>query len=273
MVVAPEDEAQALREIVPYQRELGVQTELLAPDEVAERWPELALDAVALACFEETSGYADPVRTVHALVGSARERGLHVYEGCRVVGRRDGRRARRRCRHGRRRDRHRRRRQRHRPVGQHDRRHGRHRVPAPLLTRARGDLRGTTGVREDPRDVGRDAAAVLPQRRARPRARRRGLAEGARARRSRDVRRRHRRCAPGADGAEARPPPARARPHPHAARLRGGVRHRVLRRLRHHRGLVPDRRRGGARAGTGRRSAAAGTASRSAPRSASRSRT
>ena len=86
MVVTPEDEAQALREIVPYQRELGVQTELLAPDEVAERWPELALDAVALACFEETSGYADPVRTVQALVGSARERGLHVYEGCRVVG-------------------------------------------------------------------------------------------------------------------------------------------------------------------------------------------
>ena len=86
MVVAPESEAQALREIVPYQRELGVQTALLAPDEVAERWPELALDGVALACFEETSGYADPVRTVHALVDSARVRGLHVYEGCRVVG-------------------------------------------------------------------------------------------------------------------------------------------------------------------------------------------
>jgi glycine/D-amino acid oxidase-like deaminating enzyme len=85
MVVAPEDQEQAIRDVVPFQQELGVQTEILTPDEVAHRWPELALDGVALACYEETSGYADPVLTTETLIESARRRGLAVYEGCRVL--------------------------------------------------------------------------------------------------------------------------------------------------------------------------------------------
>ncbi|MDH4345139.1 MAG: FAD-binding oxidoreductase, partial [Thermoleophilia bacterium] len=86
MVIAPPGEEQALLDVVPVQQRFGVETELLSPDEVAERWPELALDGVALACFERTSGYADPVRTVEALVRSAQRRGLTVVEGCRVLG-------------------------------------------------------------------------------------------------------------------------------------------------------------------------------------------
>jgi sarcosine oxidase subunit beta len=86
MVIAPEDQAQAIRDVVPFQQELGVKTEILDVDEVAHRWPALALDGIALACFEETSGYADPVRTVQALVDSAKPRGLTVVEGTRVLG-------------------------------------------------------------------------------------------------------------------------------------------------------------------------------------------
>ncbi|HUG64613.1 MAG TPA: FAD-binding oxidoreductase [Gaiellaceae bacterium] len=86
MVIAPADQEQAIREIVPFQQELGVRTEILTVDDVAHRWPELALDGIALACFEETSGYADPVATVRTLVESARKRGLNVHEGCRVLG-------------------------------------------------------------------------------------------------------------------------------------------------------------------------------------------
>ncbi|HUP32219.1 MAG TPA: FAD-binding oxidoreductase [Gaiellaceae bacterium] len=86
MVLAPEDQAQAIREVVPFQQELGVRTEILGVDEVAHRWPELDLDGVALACFEETSGYADPVLTVRTLVETAKGSGLTVYEGCRVLG-------------------------------------------------------------------------------------------------------------------------------------------------------------------------------------------
>ena len=85
MVIATGEDAHALREVVPYQQELGVQTGFLSPDEVVERWPELELDGIELACYEETSGYADPVRTVEALAGSAAGRGLDVREGCELL--------------------------------------------------------------------------------------------------------------------------------------------------------------------------------------------
>lgn len=85
MVIAPPEEERALRDVVPVQQGLGVRTELLTPEEVASRWPELQLDGIALACFEETSGYADPVLTVQSLVASATRRGLRVYEGCEVL--------------------------------------------------------------------------------------------------------------------------------------------------------------------------------------------
>ena len=82
MVFAPADQEQAIRDVVPVQQSYGVQTELLTPEEVQHRWPELNVDGVTLACFERTSGYADPVQTTRSLVDSARERGLVVHEGC-----------------------------------------------------------------------------------------------------------------------------------------------------------------------------------------------
>ena len=50
------------------------------------RWPQLQLEGVGLACHEPTSGFADPVLTVETLVRSAQRDGLHVYEGCEVLG-------------------------------------------------------------------------------------------------------------------------------------------------------------------------------------------
>ena len=86
LVLATAEEAHAIREIVPYQQRLGVETAILTPAEVVRRWPELSLDGVELACYEETSGYADPVRTVEALARSASGLGLEVLEGCEVLG-------------------------------------------------------------------------------------------------------------------------------------------------------------------------------------------
>jgi sarcosine oxidase, subunit beta len=86
LVLAGREEAQAIRDVVPLQQRYGVGTSILAPDDVAERWPELSLDGVELACFEESSGYADPVRTVEALARAAEENGLKVYEGVEVRG-------------------------------------------------------------------------------------------------------------------------------------------------------------------------------------------
>jgi len=81
MVIAPPDQERAIRDVVPVQQRFGVETEILAPEEVSHRWPELDVEGVALACFERTSGYADPVATVRALVRSAQKRGLEVLEG------------------------------------------------------------------------------------------------------------------------------------------------------------------------------------------------
>lgn len=86
MVIAPADQEDAIREVVPVQQRFGVRTEILTPEQVQERWPELNVDGIALACFEETSGYADPVLTVESLVRSAQQRGLVVREGCSALG-------------------------------------------------------------------------------------------------------------------------------------------------------------------------------------------
>jgi sarcosine oxidase subunit beta len=85
-VIAPPEQEQAIRDVVPVQQALGVRTEILTTEEVAERWPALNVEGVGLACFEETSGYADPVLTVRSIVRSAERRGLEVLEGCAVVG-------------------------------------------------------------------------------------------------------------------------------------------------------------------------------------------
>jgi sarcosine oxidase subunit beta len=86
VVLATAEDAHALREVVPVQQELGVRTAFLTPDEVVERWPELEIDGIELACYEETSGYADPVRTVEVLARSAGPLGLELREGCEAAG-------------------------------------------------------------------------------------------------------------------------------------------------------------------------------------------
>ena len=86
MLFAPPEGEQALREVVAVQQGFGVETSILTPDEVMHRWPQLRLDGVALACHEPTSGFADPVLTVESLIDSAKHDGLHVYEGCEVLG-------------------------------------------------------------------------------------------------------------------------------------------------------------------------------------------
>jgi len=87
MLITDAEGEQALRDVVPVQQGFGVDTVLLEPAEVEHRWPELRLEGITLACFEQTSGFADPVQTVESLVRSAQQQhGLHVYEGSEVLG-------------------------------------------------------------------------------------------------------------------------------------------------------------------------------------------
>jgi sarcosine oxidase subunit beta len=85
MVIAPDEQADGLRRVVPLQQSLGVETELLTPAEIDARYPDLDLDGIALGALETTSGYADPYATVDALVRSAERRGLVLCEGVEVI--------------------------------------------------------------------------------------------------------------------------------------------------------------------------------------------
>jgi sarcosine oxidase, subunit beta len=85
MVIAAEGQEDALRKVVPLQRSFGVETELLTPDEIRARYPDLDLDGIALGALESTSGYANPLETVTSLVRSAERQGLRVHEGTEVL--------------------------------------------------------------------------------------------------------------------------------------------------------------------------------------------
>ena len=210
MLFAPPEEAQALRDTVAVQRSFGVETSTLEPDEVVQPLAAApARRASALACHEPTSGFADPVLTVETLVRSAQRDGLHVYEGCEVLGistangrvtgvvTGDGEIATgvvvNAC-------------------GPWSDRIGRMAgvdYPLDVQPRARGDLRRARGLRGLPGHLGRAAGALLPALRRRQDPRRRRLAEAEGAGRPRDLRRRHRRRAREQDGAAAPEPRAR----------------------------------------------------------------
>ena len=209
---------------------------LLTPDEVVERWPELELEGIELACYEETSGCADPVRTVESLARSASAIGASTStRAARCSGITASGGARHRGRHGRGRDLHRRRRQRDRAVGEHDRADGRRRVPDHVQPRARGDLPSAGGLPRPAGDVGLRPAALLPLRSARTRC---SSARAGRRSPSRPTPRRTtpapttRTCARMVPKLLRRLPALRATL---AAGLRRRVRDGVLRRLRHHR--------------------------------------
>jgi len=63
-VVGPEDEAN-LRANVAIQRDLGIDTRVVGPDDLRQIEPLMRTDDITVAAFEPGSGYADPVATVH----------------------------------------------------------------------------------------------------------------------------------------------------------------------------------------------------------------
>lgn len=66
-----ENDAEALRHNVVLQRRVGVETELVGPEELGALDPALDTDAVALAAFEPRGGYADPAATAVGFLQAA----------------------------------------------------------------------------------------------------------------------------------------------------------------------------------------------------------
>jgi glycine/D-amino acid oxidase-like deaminating enzyme len=79
LLLAGEDNKTALRENVALGRGVGVDVELLAPEEISRRVPALAVDDVAVGAIERDSGFADPVAVTQGFVEAARESGTDVH--------------------------------------------------------------------------------------------------------------------------------------------------------------------------------------------------
>lgn len=76
--MVPPDEVPALRANVAMQQALGIDTQLIGPQEVAERLPGAIVDDVEIAAWEPQSGYADPTMTTTSLLAAAQARGARL---------------------------------------------------------------------------------------------------------------------------------------------------------------------------------------------------
>ena len=70
--------AEQFRENVAMQRDLGVESEFLAPAEATEHCPALRADRFVAATFNDEDGYADPNLAVQGYAEAAREAGVDI---------------------------------------------------------------------------------------------------------------------------------------------------------------------------------------------------
>lgn len=84
-LVAPGDE-DALRKNVAMQRELGSDTMLVTPDEIAFIEPFIDTADLTLAAYEPHSGFADANATAYGFAQAATKRGASIHTGIEVTG-------------------------------------------------------------------------------------------------------------------------------------------------------------------------------------------
>jgi sarcosine oxidase subunit beta len=84
-VVAP-DQVDRLHKNVAALRALGVDTEVVSPEEVKEAQPFARVDDIGAAAYEPGSGYADPHKTTMAFADAAKRHGATFVTGCAVTG-------------------------------------------------------------------------------------------------------------------------------------------------------------------------------------------
>ncbi len=73
------ENVEIFRRSVALQRELGVNTEWLTPQEVKTRWPHLAVDDLLAATFHDRDGYADPYGVANGFAAVARRLGARIF--------------------------------------------------------------------------------------------------------------------------------------------------------------------------------------------------
>jgi sarcosine oxidase, subunit beta len=85
LVVSDEQGEETLRANVALQQELGVNTRLISPEDIAEVAPEYSGDGVMKACYEADTGVADPTATTYCFAQRAKDHSATIYEQQAVV--------------------------------------------------------------------------------------------------------------------------------------------------------------------------------------------
>ncbi len=75
-----ETEMENLKRNVAVQHKIGLDTEILSPDEVKHRWPMLNLKDVVGATYHKRDGHADPFYTTFAYIEAAKRLGVDVIK-------------------------------------------------------------------------------------------------------------------------------------------------------------------------------------------------
>jgi glycine/D-amino acid oxidase-like deaminating enzyme len=82
--VAREDQ-ERLRRNVAMLQEVGVETQLVGPEELVELEPDMRVDEDQLAAYEPRSGYANPGATTRAMADAARRLGVDIRDSVTVT--------------------------------------------------------------------------------------------------------------------------------------------------------------------------------------------
>lgn len=86
LVLVPAEDADGLGENVALQRSVGIDTRVLAPEEIGEVLPGVAATDLVAAAWEPDAGYADPHQTTTALAAAARAAGARFLLNTEVTG-------------------------------------------------------------------------------------------------------------------------------------------------------------------------------------------
>lgn len=86
IIAVPPALRDALANTLVSQREIGIQTRLLDPEDIRELDPRIDPFAVGAAVYEPESGYGDPTGVTTGFAEGARRRGVAIEQGAEVVG-------------------------------------------------------------------------------------------------------------------------------------------------------------------------------------------
>lgn len=85
MLVVDEQDESALRDNVRMHQEVGLDVDLIAPEEAREHLPPLNTDGLTIGAIEHEAGYADPLMVTNGFLERAKDHGTTVYTNTAVT--------------------------------------------------------------------------------------------------------------------------------------------------------------------------------------------